>query len=722
MLLFSSRQTAAILRILRSQSRAKKVENAATFGTAYFGISSRPRTDAAVSWSPAPWTIVGEAGPNQQTSNIAPVIEEIVAQPGWTSGSSLAIIFSGSGVRSAVSFDGDPNAAPLLIVEYTIEVPTSLASHGKVHIFANANIEGNVVSLNNNVELDEAVFLDGNIGSGRDVKLKNEAAVTGDVSAAGLVILEGNTVVQGTIIANTAVSPEEPLLSVAFDVTPGSQNITVGENQSLNLAPGQYRDLKVEIGAHLILNSGSYEFKKIEVKDDATVHLDQSEGPIRIDVQEKVKLGKRVQMTSTGSAENILFRVQGGGRGKDIELREGGSFIGTFLGSSAADVELKSDAILIGALFGKKIDVKDRAQLIAAPALDLIFGIATEPPAATITSPLDGSTFSEGASVSFSGIANDFADEALTANLSWESSLDGPIGSGGSFSKTDLSLGVHTVTATVEDSGGMTASDTVTIVVGARSLASITSLGVHDKLHIFKNANISGNAISTNGNVDLDDAVLFDGNIGSGHDIKLKNGANVTGDVTAANRVRLEGSATVQGTIVAKTGVAPDEPVLSLTFDVTPGSQDVTLEENQSLNLIPGSYGQLTVKKSAYLTLNSGHYAFQKIVVEDDATVHLEQSSGPIWIDVADVVIMGKGMHMTSSGSAENILFRVLGAVELLEYGSFLGTFLGSSNSDIKLGHDAVLIGALFGQKIDVKERAQLIGAPALDLIFSKEN
>jgi hypothetical protein len=50
--------------------------------------------------------------------------------------------------------------------------------------------------------------------------------------------------------------------------------------------------------------------------------------------------------------------------------------------------------------------------------------------------------------------------------------------------------------------------------------------------------------------------------------------------------------------------------------------------------------------------------------------------------------------------------------------GRFWGTFLGSSSSDIKLERDAVLNGVLFGKKIDVKERVQLIRVPALNLIF----
>jgi hypothetical protein len=98
--------------------RGEDVDNAAIFTTATRNISSRPRTTAAVSWSPAPWSTVGEAGPDQQTPDIASVIQEVVNRPGWSSGNSLVIIITGSGERVAESYNGDPAAAPLLHVDY----------------------------------------------------------------------------------------------------------------------------------------------------------------------------------------------------------------------------------------------------------------------------------------------------------------------------------------------------------------------------------------------------------------------------------------------------------------------------------------------------------------------------------------------------------------------------------------------------------------------------
>ena len=54
-------------------------------------------------------------------------------------------------------------------------------------------------------------------------------------------------------------------------------------------------------------------------------------------------------------------------------------------------------------------------------------------PQVNISQPQDGDRFAQGTSVSFVGDAADVEDGDLTSELGWTSSLDGNIGSGGTF-------------------------------------------------------------------------------------------------------------------------------------------------------------------------------------------------------------------------------------------------------------------------------------------------
>ena len=60
---------------------------------------------------PEEWPVVDASGSNQQTVDIAPVIQEIIDQLGYTANSSIVILIDGVGTRTAESYDGDSNKA-----------------------------------------------------------------------------------------------------------------------------------------------------------------------------------------------------------------------------------------------------------------------------------------------------------------------------------------------------------------------------------------------------------------------------------------------------------------------------------------------------------------------------------------------------------------------------------------------------------------------------------
>jgi len=98
--------------------QAEAADTALPFLSSTNNVSSRARTSAGAAWSPSPWTTVGRAGDAERTPNLAGVIQEVVSRPGWAPGNALAFVITGSGKRTAESFDGLAAGAPLLHVEY----------------------------------------------------------------------------------------------------------------------------------------------------------------------------------------------------------------------------------------------------------------------------------------------------------------------------------------------------------------------------------------------------------------------------------------------------------------------------------------------------------------------------------------------------------------------------------------------------------------------------
>lgn len=101
--------------------------------------------------------------------------------------------------------------------------------------------------------------------------------------------------------------------------------------------------------------------------------------------------------------------------------------------------------------------------------------IVNRPPTATITSPAPGAVFLLGAPVTFSGTGQDPDDGVLVGgSLQWESSLDGPIGTGSSFQRTDLLPGTHLIRLIATDSDGAADTAAVSIRINTPPTATIT--------------------------------------------------------------------------------------------------------------------------------------------------------------------------------------------------------------------------------------------------------
>lgn len=97
--------------------RGEDTNDAAPFSSAAYNITLRQQTSASVAWAPFNWTQRGESIEASRTPDLKNILQEMVNRSGWAS-DDLAFIITGSGERTAESFEGDSNAAPLLHVEW----------------------------------------------------------------------------------------------------------------------------------------------------------------------------------------------------------------------------------------------------------------------------------------------------------------------------------------------------------------------------------------------------------------------------------------------------------------------------------------------------------------------------------------------------------------------------------------------------------------------------
>ena len=101
--------------------QAEDINDAPTFPySPAFSISSRDRTTASVAWNPAAWS-AGDAGADQQTPDLAALVQEVVDRGGWSSGNAIVFIITGTGQRVAEAYNPDnpDDTRALLHIEFT---------------------------------------------------------------------------------------------------------------------------------------------------------------------------------------------------------------------------------------------------------------------------------------------------------------------------------------------------------------------------------------------------------------------------------------------------------------------------------------------------------------------------------------------------------------------------------------------------------------------------
>jgi PKD repeat protein len=110
----------------------------------------------------------------------------------------------------------------------------------------------------------------------------------------------------------------------------------------------------------------------------------------------------------------------------------------------------------------------------AADTAKVTITILNQLPTASISSPTEGALFTLGAPVTFSGTGSDPEDGTLAGDaLQWQSNLDGSIGTGAGFQRSDLQAGTHEIRLIATDSDGAADTAIVSIRINAAPTAAI---------------------------------------------------------------------------------------------------------------------------------------------------------------------------------------------------------------------------------------------------------
>ncbi len=228
-----------------------------------------------------------------------------------------------------------------------------LLAEKKIKIDGQALSEGNIHS-NDKIEFKKGnpSTHTGNLTAVKDIKVDKDNTIDGDATAGKKVKLKGNATVTGTVTENANVANE--LLPVLSFVA-GGDNVTVPENQSLSLAPGSYGKVKVKKGGTLVLSSGDYFFEEMDLKDETTLSVDVTAGPVTTNTVKKLHFHKNSEVDIISSLPSASRLVTFNSM-KKVELFEGSRVLGTIIAPDDK-VKIKKEVSFKGAICAKEIEV-----------------------------------------------------------------------------------------------------------------------------------------------------------------------------------------------------------------------------------------------------------------------------------------------------------------------------------------------------------------------------
>ena len=187
--------------------------------------------------------------------------------------------------------------------------------------------------------------------------------------------------------------------------------------------------------------------------------------------------------------------------------------------------------------------------------------------------------------------------------------------------------------------------------------------------------------------------------------ITLRDRARVTGNATSGGLITLGNGATVTGTRTPNAAVPLER--LSWMVSFPQSGSGLTLPPDQSAPLAPGSHGPVHIFSRSTVTLSSGTYYLDELILEPESRMVLDTTAGPVFIYVRNNFIY-RGVTIFN-GPSDRLLVGFAGSMAPAIEGPFDGTLV-APNATVRLGVGGTAHrGAVYAKSIELDPDARLI-------------
>jgi len=191
--------------------------------------------------------------------------------------------------------------------------------------------------------------------------------------------------------------------------------------------------------------------------------------------------------------------------------------------------------------------------------------------------------------------------------------------------------------------------------------------------------------------------------------VELKDRAKVAGNVVAGTTITKGPGVTISGTSATNQAVTLTEVAWQAKAP-EPSLGPIALNSDERRVLEPGTYGALTVRPRAKLTLTTGVYVFQNFLLDPQAELRIDSRLGPVQIFVKGMFTY-RGRVYSIGVDLPQLIVGYLGTTLAVIEAPFTGAFI-APNADVRFqaalpeGHRAFVQGRNVTLDADTKVEA----------------
>ncbi|HET7542785.1 MAG TPA: hypothetical protein VFK05_23095, partial [Polyangiaceae bacterium] len=242
-----------------------------------------------------------------------------------------------------------------------------------------------VVNLGTGLTLIGQDSVTGDVWSVGSVQLQDRATVSGFLKTAGTLSPGANTTITGTIQQSQPL-PAPTLSTVTVQFQNGASAVTVGNDATRTLSPGDYAAVSLGARAVLALSTGDYRFDSLATQLPSTLRLTTTAGPVRIFVRNTFSWNSTVT-AAAGDPTKLLLGYVG-----SAAITVNTPFTGTLLSPNAAVTLPTGSSPHSGAFFAKTLSTQPDVVVTTRPFQQPCQGVVIDDGNACTTDACDPNT------------------------------------------------------------------------------------------------------------------------------------------------------------------------------------------------------------------------------------------------------------------------------------------------------------------------------------------